>query len=124
MKKVLIIEDDESLYKMYSTELELSGFKVIWQSTGLEVNKRTIEENPDIILCDIILPGRDGLAILKELKSDPLTKNVPVIMLTNFGSDSNIHIALENGAEDFLLKYKIVPSEIVKKINEVLSVKK
>ncbi|PIS22963.1 response regulator [candidate division WWE3 bacterium CG08_land_8_20_14_0_20_40_13] len=122
MVKVLIIEDDESLYRMYSTEMGLSGFKVVWHNKGNGVVDKAKTENPNIILLDIILPDKDGLHILKELKSDPLTKKVPVIMLTNFGSDANVREALENGAEDFLLKYKIVPAEIVQKIRDILKV--
>jgi len=123
MNTVLIIEDDESLYKMYSTELELSSYKVYWQNKGSGVPERAKEVKPDIILCDIIIPEKDGLSVLQDLKSDPDTKNIPVIMLTNFGSNENITKALEGGAEDFLLKYKIVPSEVVLKIKQVLEAK-
>ena len=120
MKKILIIEDDESLAKMYQTELELHEFEVAWLKSGENAVEEVKKEAPTMILLDIMLPKKEGLSILKDLKSDPETKDVPVFMLTNFGSDENVRTALDAGAEDFILKYKIVPEEVAKKITAFL----
>ena len=117
MKKVLFVEDDASLYRMYSIELELRGYNVVWESNGGKAFSKAKSESPNLILLDIMLPETDGLTILKNLKSDDLTKDIPVFVLTNFGDEENIKKALEGGAEDFILKYKIVPSELAQKID-------
>ena len=122
MQKILLIEDDESLYKMYSMELEMSGFETVWQNTGIGVTDKAKKENPNLILLDIMLPDKDGIKILKDLKEDPATKAIPVVMLTNFGSDENIKVALETGAEDFILKFQIVPAELVVKVKQILKI--
>ncbi|MBU1104520.1 MAG: response regulator [Patescibacteria group bacterium] len=122
MPKILLIEDDESLYKMYSTELEMEGYETVWHNTGIGATETAKKENPALILLDIMLPDKDGIKILKDLKEEPVTKNIPVVMLTNFGSDENIKVALETGAEDFILKYQIVPAELVVKIKQILKV--
>ena len=117
MKKILFVEDDASLYRMYSTELELGGYKVVWESNGGNACSKAQSESPDLILLDIMLPKMDGITILQNLKSSDITKDIPVFVLTNFGDEANIKKALEGGAEDFILKYKIVPSELAQKVD-------
>lgn len=114
--KVLMIEDEDALFNMYKTELEESGWKVVRNSEGKDVEDFINKEKPDIILLDIMLPEESGLSILKKIKENPDTSKVPVVMLTNYGNDANIKKAIETGAEDFILKYKIVPSEVVEKL--------
>ncbi len=124
MKKILIVEDDTSLYKMYVTELELRKYNVVWVNSGDKACESAKKESPDLILLDIMLPQVDGLSILKGLKDSENTKNIPVFMLTNFGEEENVKRALETGAEDFILKYKIVPSELGDRIDEFFGIKK
>jgi len=122
VKKILFVEDDSSLYKMYSTELELRGYQVVWESNGANAFSKAQAEYPDLILLDIMLPEMDGLTILQNLKSYDATKDIPVFVLTNFGDDENIKRALEGGAEDFILKYRIVPSELAQKVDNFFNV--
>ncbi len=116
MKKILIIEDDQSLYNVYSAELKLRGYEVSSCIDG-DTAMDAIEENsPDLILLDIILPGRNGLEILEEIKSRDEYEDIKIIMVTNYGNNENVRKALELGAEDYVLKYNIVPSELSKKV--------
>jgi len=124
MKKILIVEDDHSLYKMYATELEFRGYSVVWEENGDLAIDRAEKENPALILLDIMLPGKDGLTILSELKSSAAIRDIPVFVITNFGEEGNIKKAIETGAADFLLKYKIVPSELADKVDEFFGNKK
>ena len=119
-KKVLIVEDDMALFNMYSVELKIKGYDVLNVNDGLQALPKAKSYQPDIILLDIMLPGMNGLNILTELKSDPQTAEVPVIMLTNYGSEDNVKKALESGATDYIMKYKILPSELSDKIEVVL----
>ena len=115
-KKILFVEDDEGFFNIFSVPLKMKGYDVVHISDGSLAVEKTISEKPDLILLDIVLPGTSGLDILKELRERDETKSVVVIMLTNFGSDENISKAMEYGANDYLMKYNIVPSELPNKI--------
>lgn len=119
-KKVLIVEDDMALFNMYSVELKIKGYDVLNVNDGLQALSKAKDYQPDIILLDIMLPGMNGLNILTELKADPQTAEIPIIMLTNYGSEDNVKKALESGAADYIMKYKILPSELAEKIELVL----
>ncbi|MBP7927946.1 response regulator [Patescibacteria group bacterium] len=119
-KKILIVEDDEAFYNICATELKLKGYDVVHVSDGNLAVTRVKEEKPNLVLLDIILPGVNGLDILRELKEQDETKEVKVIMLTNFGTDDNISKAVELGADDYLMKYNIVSSELAGKLAQYL----
>jgi len=119
-RKVLIIEDDIALYNMYSTELSLKGYEVLNVSDGSKAFEEAKKEKPDLVLLDVMLPQKNGLAILEELKSNEDTRDIRVVMLTNYGTDENISKAVELGAEDYIMKYNIVPSELSSKVNAIL----
>lgn len=124
MAKILIVEDDLNLYTLYDTEFGLSGHKTVRNETGDGVTEQVLAEKPDAVLLDIMLPKKDGLTILTELNNNPATHDVPKVMLTNFGNEENVKRAIDNGAEDFILKYKSVPSEVVAKVEEILKRRK
>lgn len=119
-RKVLIIEDDIPLYNLYKTELELRGYEVSNISDGNLAFDAVKTQSPDIVLLDLMLPNRNGLQILEELKTQEETKNIKVTILTNFGNEDNVSKALELGAEDYIMKYNIVPSELSEKVASLL----
>lgn len=119
--KILLVEDDPSLGKIYQVELEMDGFEVVLATdgeAGLESAKTT---KPNLILLDIVLPKLNGLLVLEKLKKDEEAKNIPVIVITNFGQEDNVKKAFTLGAEDFVLKYQTTPAELVKKIKGILT---
>jgi len=120
MKKVLIIEDDQSLYNVYSAELKLRGYDVKHEADGMRAMATIEDYSPDLILLDIILPGRNGLEILEEIASREDLANIKVLMVTNYGNDSNVKKALELGAFDYVLKYNVVPSDLSEKVSQAL----
>ncbi|PIT90425.1 MAG: response regulator, partial [Candidatus Komeilibacteria bacterium CG10_big_fil_rev_8_21_14_0_10_41_13] len=89
-KKILIIEDDGFLLQMYSSKLTLEGFKVVDAIDGEKGVRVAKKELPDLILLDLMLPKKDGVTVLGELKKDKETKNIPVIILTNIGQKEDI----------------------------------
>lgn len=103
-KKVLIIEDDKFLLKLYSDKLSHEGFLVSMAISGEEGLGKVKQEKPDLVLLDVILPQKNGFDILGALKLDPETKDVPVVMLTNLGQDSDIKTGMDLGAADYLVK--------------------
>ena len=115
-KKILIVEDDHAFFNLCATELQLQGYDVVHVADGNMAVSRIREEKPDLILLDIILHGINWLDILKELKEAEETVEIAVIMLTNFGTDENISKAVELGADDYLMKYNLVPSELPEKL--------
>ncbi len=120
-KKVLIVEDDDFLLQMYVTKLELEGFKVVEATNGLQGLKMAQREKPDLILLDLNLPELSGFEVLAQLKRDDETKNIKVLVLTNYSQKDNIDRCLELGADDYLIKAHFVPSEVIKKIKMILN---
>lgn len=115
-KKILFVEDDEGFFNIFSVPLKMKGYDVVHVADGALAVEKVITEKPDLVLLDIVLPGTSGLDILKELRERGETKDVIIVMLTNFGSDENIAKAMEYGSNDYLMKYNIVPSELPAKI--------
>lgn len=119
--KVLLIEDDAFLLGMYVTKLELEHLQPLVATdgdTGLRLAK---QEKPDLILLDIILPGMDGFQVLEDLKADPATKGIPVILLTNLGQERDVERGMALGASDYLVKAHYMPSEVVEKVVKMIN---
>ncbi len=120
--KILLIEDDAFLLSMYTTKFELENFEVVAAEDGEKGVKLALEIRPSIILLDIILPNMDGFEALKKIKTDPATKDIPVILLTNLSQKTDIDRGLALGANDFLIKAHFIPSEVVEKVKKVLNI--
>lgn len=103
-KKVLIIDDEIDLAKIAKERLEANGYQVFWAKDGDEGIRMAVEEKPDLILLDILIPKKDGLVTLQELKSDMLTWGIPVIMLTIKSESDTMMKAQELGAADYFMK--------------------
>lgn len=119
-KKVMWVEDDKFLSDMIARTLSKEGFQLVSVDNGNDALPTAKEKKPDIILLDILLPGKDGFQILKELKQDPELKTVPVIFLSNLGQKSDIEKGKELGAEKFLIKATVTLEEIAQEIEAVL----
>ena len=115
-KKVLLVDDDAKLRKLLREYLEGYGFHILTLADGLSVAKTIREESPDMIILDIMLPKRDGLEVLKEIRME---FSVPVIMLTAKGEDADRIVGLELGADDYLPK-PFNPRELLARIKAVL----
>lgn len=118
--KILLVEDDSFLLGMYATKFEMENFKVIMAEDGEKAVRLALKEAPDIILLDIILPKINGFEVLRQLKANPVTVHIPVILLTNLSQKDEIEQGLKMGAEDYLIKAHFMPSEVVDKIKKVL----
>lgn len=121
-KRILIIEDDPSLQKILQEFLGADGFGTIEAMDGEKGADLARSEKPDIILLDIILPKKDGYEVLKELKENQETKNIPIILLTNLGSPADVERALKLGATTYLTKADYKLEEVAKKIKEILKI--
>ena len=115
-KKVLLVDDDEKLLKLVKEYLEGYGFRVVTLPDGSAVMKTIAAKSPDIVILDIMLPGKDGLAVLKEVRTEHA---VPVIMLTAKGEHADRIVGLELGADDYLPK-PFNPRELLARVRAVL----
>ncbi len=120
MKKILFIEDDDILQRMYTKKLTSQQFDILQArdgTTALALLKNTI---PDLILLDIMLPGHiNGFDILENIKKSPTLKNIPVIILTNL--DSEEKTAKEIGANAYFVKANTKTDDLVASINKLLA---
>lgn len=119
--KVLIIEDDAAISKLYSVALSTTGYSVEITNNGEEGYTKALTYNPDLILCDIMMPKQNGIETLKKLRANAGTKTTPVLMLTNFGQENLVKEAFNNGATDYVLKYQSTPTEVAEKVKQHLS---
>ena len=119
--RILIIEDDKFLIKLYNDKLTRAGFDVSMAISGEEGLAKVVNEKPDIVLLDIILPQKNGFDILSEIILNPDTKNIPVIILTNLGQESDIKTGLELGAADYLVKTDFSINKLPEKVKTVLA---
>lgn len=119
-QKVLIVEDDSVLGSMYKIKFETNGFKVTVATNGADGLEAAKKDKFDIILLDIIMPQLDGFSVLAELKADAKTKDVPVIMLTNLGTEEDKKKGREMGAVDYVVKSSLTPTQVSDKVKEFL----
>ena len=119
-KKILFIEDESALQKTFEKVLKAEGYKTIAALNGEIGVKFDKKEKPDFILLDIVLPKINGLEVLRELKKDAETKEIPVIILTNSEEMGDIDKALELGATTYLVKINYSLDEVIEKIETTL----
>jgi len=122
-KKLLIIEDDLVLQRALQEFLSAEGFDVQCASDGEVGASKALSEDPDLILLDIVLPKKDGYAVLTEVRSSENAKHIPIVLLTNLGSISDVEKALELGATTYLVKADYKLEEITAKIKDILKMK-
>lgn len=119
--KILLVEDDTLLMNLYSKKFEIEGYYIAVAENGKLGLEKAREIIPDIILLDIMMPEMDGFEVLKKLKADPATANIPVIILTNINQMEDIEKGLSLGAVDYFIKAHFIPSEIVEKVKKILN---
>ena len=117
--KVLIVEDDPDIIDILSYNLKQADLKVTSVPDGSSALAEVKRRLPDLILLDLMLPKVDGLEVCRLLKSDPETKNVPIIMITAKGDEVDRIVGLELGADDYIIK-PFSPREVVLRVRSVL----
>ncbi|MFH0852270.1 MAG: response regulator [bacterium] len=119
-KLILFVEDEPTLQKTLGRALEGEGYEVqsaLDGQSGLALVGRI---KPDLVLLDLILPKMDGFEVLKKLKENPETSDIPVIVLTNLESPQDIEKALSGGATSYLVKANYELEDVVKKIKDII----
>jgi len=117
--KVLVIEDEPDILEMITYNIEREGSKVISCRNGEEGLSRIRTDNPDLVILDLMLPGMDGVEVCQHVKSDPVLRSIPIIMVTAKGEESDIVLGLGIGADDYICK-PFSPRELVARVKVVL----
>ncbi len=120
-KKILFVEDEESTRKALGIKLEEAGFEVLLAEEGEKGLKMAQENNPDLIISDVIMPKMHGIDMLNILKAEKWGKNIPVVILTNYAEDPKVLEAEKNKKCTVLNKTKCKLSDVIKAVNEELS---
>lgn len=120
MKKILFIEDESALQKTFDDILAQEGYEMVSAMDGEEGLRLAKIEKPDLILLDLILPKVHGFEVLKQLKEDKETSDIPIIVLTNLEGTGDVEKALELGATTYLVKANYSLEEVLQKIRKTL----
>ncbi len=119
-KKILVVEDDDFIRDMYYQELTRAGFFVSAAPNGEEGVKLLQQNTFDLVLLDILMPGMNGLEVLKQIKENPQTQNLKVVLLTNLGQEITIKEGFKMGAIGYLLKASYNPDQIVQEVKNFI----
>lgn len=119
--KVLIVDDDLTLRDMYAERMKIEGYEVQIAEDGDEGVRIAKKEKPDIILLDIMMPGTNGFGILKILKEDADTKEIPILMLSALMQEENKEKSKEGGADGYIVKSETTPAEVIEKVKQTLT---
>lgn len=119
LDKILIVDDEEHIVELIKYNLESNGFKVLTADNGIDALKIAKKELPNLILLDIMLPGKNGNDVCKEIRKDANISNMPVIMITAKGEELDRILGLELGADDYITKPFSV-RELVARVKAVL----
>lgn len=102
--KILIIEDEKDIIELVQYNLEREGYKVVYFIKGEDALEYLDKEVPDLVILDLMLPGIDGLETCRLIKQDSKTKNVPILILSAKGEESDVVVGLQLGADDYVTK--------------------
>ena len=119
MHRILIVEDEQDIADLIGFNLQRAGFEVIKSHDGVDGTETALRERPDLIVLDLMLPGRDGYGVFRELRRDPRTVGIPVIMLTARAQTEDRIQGLEAGADDYLTK-PFSPKELLLRVQAIL----
>jgi two-component system alkaline phosphatase synthesis response regulator PhoP len=113
--KVLVVDDEEYIQHILNFSFGAEGFEVITASDGEEAVTMARSERPDIIVLDIMMPKMDGYEACKQIKADPQTQNIPVILLTAKGREVDRKLGAEAGADDYVVK-PFSPGRLIERV--------
>jgi CheY-like chemotaxis protein len=120
-KRILIVEDDPLMSRMYQKIFKFEKFDVDTAGDGEEGLEKARKDTPTLMLLDVMMPKMNGLEVLDKLKADPDTKKIPVVMLTNLAGEKDAEKALMKGAIKYIVKSEHDPKQIVDMVKEIIA---
>ena len=120
--KILVVDDEVYILHILDFSLGAEGFDVITATDGEEALAKAQREKPDLIVMDVMMPRLDGYETCRRLKSDPSTKDIPVLLLTARGREEDRRLGLESGANDYITK-PFSPNKLIGRVSDLLGIK-
>jgi DNA-binding response OmpR family regulator len=117
--RILVVDDEPHIRRVLHAMLGKEGFDVVLAADGTQALKKIASTQIDLVILDLIMPGPNGLEILAKIRTDPRRADLPVIILTAKGQDTDREAAMAGGANDFLTK-PFSPKKLVARIREIL----
>ncbi|MBT5923870.1 MAG: phosphate regulon transcriptional regulator PhoB [Cellvibrionales bacterium] len=117
--KILIVDDEVAIREMIKVALELAGFQCVEAASAMQAMPLIVDERPDLLLLDWMMPEVSGIELLRRLRRDEVTKEIPVILLTAKAEEQNTVQALDSGADDYITK-PFKPRELTARIKSLL----
>src|SRR5438034_9864597 len=103
-KKILAVDDERHIVRLVQVNLERQGYEVVTAFDGKEALEKVASENPDLVVLDVMMPYMDGFEVLQNLKKNPTTRDIPVIMLTAKAQDADVFKGWQSGVDCYLTK--------------------
>ncbi|MBI1862660.1 response regulator [Candidatus Microgenomates bacterium] len=119
--QILLVEDDIFILELYQRELVKSGFEVQTCSDGNTALKLVEEKDYDLVMLDIMIPEKDGIAVLTSIKQNPKKKDTKVLMLTNLGQEDIIKKTHDLGAAGYLIKADYNPYQVIEEVKKYIA---
>ena len=120
MARVLVVDDDPQVLTLLRVNFELEGYEVLSASDGEQALEIAWDELPDAVVCDVMMPGTDGLTVLRQLRASPKTKTIPFVVVSAKAQRADIKAAIEMGADKYVTK-PFDPQELLDAVAELLS---
>jgi CheY-like chemotaxis protein len=120
-KRILLVDDSNTVLMMEKMILTKGPYEILFARDGLEAVARAKDEQPDLILLDVMMPKLDGLAACAAIRAEPSTTHIPIVMVTTRGEEENIESAFRNGCTDYVTK-PINGLELLAKLQNILGV--
>ena len=120
MKNVLIVDDEQQTIEVFQAALSALGYQVTVADNGKNALEKVKNQKFDIIILDQMMPDMSGNDVIQILKQDEATKNIPVVILTNYGEVGLVKDAIAAGASDYILKYQMTPDDLAEKIKKLV----
>jgi two-component system alkaline phosphatase synthesis response regulator PhoP/two-component system response regulator VicR len=119
-KTILAVDDERSIVRLVQVNLERQGYNVLTAADGREALDQIAKHRPDMVICDVMMPYMDGLEVLRHLRQDPATRELPVIMLTARAQDQDVFVAYRGGATCYLTK-PFNPPELISFVRRIFA---
>lgn len=103
-KKILAVDDEKHIVRLVQVNLERAGYEVVTANDGKEALQKVQDENPDLVVLDVMMPYMDGFEVLQNLRRNPSTRDIPVIMLTAKAQDADVFRGWQSGVDMYLTK--------------------
>lgn len=117
--RVLVVDDDPQVLRLMRVNLELEGYDVVSAPDGDEALEAVLNDRPDVVVCDVMMPGMDGLTVLRNLRSNPRTSKIPFVVVSAKAQRSDVKAALDMGADRYITK-PFDPQELLDAVGQLI----